>query len=769
MHVSESPYSSARGIVVFVAALSMAFAIDASAGQDDLFSRQRDDEAATNQSSGFTISFADGRRSFHPGEAIKLTFMFHRYDISPFNYEHCSGLGIADAVLDHSDGTADPQEDLWNNGVLGMQCGVLSGVMGGLANGYPPQPLIQFSVYLNQGVRFDRPGTYRFYVRSRHIRSPRDNRLPPLISNILTLDIVERDDAWELSTLERARRVLDTSTDQAANEEAARMISFLGTGGAIEDMASRFERVALWRDGMSRKINLNSYWLRGLYGARERGLVIARMEQELDTPDRDLSPRFVSQLAVLDLASRSRIRPLERPAYDARFHVYARRRLHVLKSADRLGEYLEQTFAYGAKSFSTPLSTFSLTPAFRDFPGDVEAALATLDRATQRTMLERERNWTMLHDRAFIPMLRRWISDADEGGPQDLALRLLFEVSPGEARQVSLDAFANSDAMVGILGTGLLPDRELPEFDDRFAVALETASTPAKYRLAIERIERFGSARIVNRVRRAYQRFPDARTCALAPPALAYFLRVAPAYARTQLPKIVTVIGNGEDCEQGLLPAVAERRMGPALEQIAITHLNHSDGWVVVDAARALLRHGTARAEEALWKAFEQWHNRWKGRVAELEADQRDSDYRTWEEVVEYELTHALTNGTAWRMNDAARSRPLALCLTNSCKGQVESDFADPGTSARLLVAPPRLPGGEPTFFVRDAGYAFLTSRAAMRSRMLLYAPGTSFVLSGSGWFPDDFWLPGEEDARHIAETRKYLESLGMKLIVRGQ
>jgi len=141
----------------------MAIAIDASAGQDEAFSRQRDDEAATNHSSGFTISFADGRRSFHPGETIKLTFTFHRYDISPANYEHCGGLGWADAVLDHADGTADPQDDIWNNGVLNTPCGVIGGVMGGLASGYP-RPPIQFSVYLNQGVRFDRSGTYRFYV-----------------------------------------------------------------------------------------------------------------------------------------------------------------------------------------------------------------------------------------------------------------------------------------------------------------------------------------------------------------------------------------------------------------------------------------------------------------------------------------------------------------------------------------------------------------------------------------------------------------------------
>ena len=40
-----------------------------------------------------------------------------RYDIPGFNYEHCGGLGNADAVLDHSDGTVNPQVDFENNGI----------------------------------------------------------------------------------------------------------------------------------------------------------------------------------------------------------------------------------------------------------------------------------------------------------------------------------------------------------------------------------------------------------------------------------------------------------------------------------------------------------------------------------------------------------------------------------------------------------------------------------------------------------------------------
>ena len=76
--------------------------------QDDAFIRQRQLEAEQNTSTGFSIAFADDQRALHPGETVKLVFTFRRNDISPFNYEHCHGMGIATAVLDHTDGTADP-------------------------------------------------------------------------------------------------------------------------------------------------------------------------------------------------------------------------------------------------------------------------------------------------------------------------------------------------------------------------------------------------------------------------------------------------------------------------------------------------------------------------------------------------------------------------------------------------------------------------------------------------------------------------------------
>jgi hypothetical protein len=741
----------------------MAVSSHPAAAQGDFFVQQRDAEATKNASTGFSISFADDRRSFHPGETIKLLFTFRRYDISPHNYEHCRGLGGADAVFDHSDGVADPQADFWTNGIIKRDCGLLSGLMGG------PGP-IEFPVYLNQAARFDRPGKYRLYARSRHrfIGQRGGLLLPPLISNILEFNIVERDQVWEATAFDQAIRIINFSSDAAARTEAARSISYLGTARAIDEMALRLYRNPVrWGDPSDRDIGFDSHWILGLYGSRARAQVVERLEQELDRAERYVSPWFVSHLALLELTRRVDSRPIDRSAYELQVRSYSTRHLAALKTAGDLRRDLEQTFAVTAEHKLTIGST-GLAPGFEGFPDDVEAAFATLSPIRQRTFLMTKRNWTMLHDPAFVPLLRRLTSATNRQGPQDIALRLLYDLAPLEGRQIALRELETPDSAVSISGALVLPDSQLPSFEVAFIQSLEQAKTAEEYGQAMDRIERFATGRIRTRVRRAYERFKGARSCKLAPASLAYFFRVAPAYAQAEVSNVMKEVYQGQQCETGVLPAIAERRVVPALEETAIAHLRHSNGWVVADAAGMLKRHGSARAEAPLWKALERWHERWKDQVVRLEEHQGNSDGMPWEEAVERDLTRALMEGTGWLKSESSARRLKSLCVTTICKVLVEQEFEYPETNPSITVHASELPRGEPTFIVHENGFASLASREALHRWLSLHPRETTFTWQKGGSFVelDEVWLPGEA-TRFFEETRSFLESRGMKLTPR--
>jgi hypothetical protein len=686
--------------------------------QDDPFVRQRDAEAAANESSGFSISFADSRRAFHPGETIPLVFTFRRLDVSPFNYEHCSGLGQADAVLDDPAGTTDPQLDLWANGIDVPVCGLLSGIIGGIVGVAGQQPLpmrpIEFRVDLNQGIRFDQPGRFRLYVRSHHRFLGQAGPIPKLISNILEFEILPRDTAWERRSLDDALRTLDSSADAKAKAEAGRTIRYLGTHDAVDETVER---------------RLDT---RGLYGAVDRVYVVNRMVTALDSPERQVSARFVSTLAILELTAREHSRAIDRAQFEATVRAYAIRRFTALKRANRLGQYLAEPGM---------LTPNGLPEAFAKFPDDVETTFSRLLPVAQRDLLESGRNWIVLHDPAFIPMLRRLAVGRDWEGPQAIALRLLSDLDPGEARRIALAELARHDSVVGISGLTVIPDRELPDLDVVFASSLEKARIPAEFSLAMDRIERFGTARILPRVRRAYERFPNARGCEMA---------------RRELQRVMTTVDSGPACYSGVFPPIADRRMSPAVEDAAIAFLSNSNPWIVSDATMMLERHGTARCESALWRALESIHDH-----PNMFGDDR------WMEQVEWLLAQALTGNPSWLSSEQSVRRVIALTRSKL----VESNMTQPlesATPATIRAYPPRLPHAEPTFSIASRAYVHASSRDALRRWLTLQPTGSAFtfeVVEPLAWRASvsDGWMPGESDTLY-EETRRFVESRGMTL-----
>ena len=332
---------------------------------------------------------------------------------------------------------------------------------------------------------------------------------------------------------------------------------------------------------------------------------------------------------------------------------------------------------------------------------------------------------------------------------------------------MALRELGKRDSSVGISGLSVLPDRQLPSFDSALVAWLEQARTAEEYGQALDRIERFATGRIVTRVRRVYERFKGARSCTLAPVALAYFFRVAPAYARAEIGNVMKEVGEGERCETGVMPAIAQRRMGPALEKTAISHLSHSEGWVVADAASMLQRHGSARAEAPLWQALDRWHTRWKDRAAKLEMDQDSADGMPWEEENERYLTTALMEGTAWLLNEPSARRLTSLCVTRRCKETVERAFRSSETNSNIAIYPSELPLGEPTLFAHEHTSVMLRSREALRRWLSLHEKGTTFTWEKNG--PpnfEDLWFPGEA-TRLFEETRSFVQSRGMKLMRR--
>ena len=147
--------------------------------------------------------------------------------------------------------------------------------------------------------------------------------------------------------------------------------------------------------------------------------------------------------------------------------------------------------------------------------------------------------------------------------------------------------------------------------------------------------------------------------------------------------------------------------------------------------------------------------------------DQRNSDGVPWDAALEYHLTEAIMQGTAWLLSDESARRLTSLCVTRRCKESIDQAFHYRPSSPSITVHPPELPRADPTFFVRAHTFSALPSRKALHRWLLLHPKGTTFTWEeDASCHIDNVWLSGE-GAGFFEETRSFVESRGMKVMRR--
>jgi hypothetical protein len=125
--------------------------------------------------------------------------------------------------------------------------------MGGGISSVPPMLSIEpatIALELNEWIRFDNPGAYRVRVVSHRVTSVKGSAQAPaspveVIANDLEITIAEPPSEWQKETLTYALKILDSARAplQPGREawESVKVLRYLGTPAAAQEMARRFE------------------------------------------------------------------------------------------------------------------------------------------------------------------------------------------------------------------------------------------------------------------------------------------------------------------------------------------------------------------------------------------------------------------------------------------------------------------------------------------------------------------------------------------------
>jgi hypothetical protein len=590
------------------------------------------------------LSLKNGQTVFREGEIIPLIAGYSssyekKYLANTREYDRGGRLsGMEVFCIDPAAGS-DPLADYFN------------GMMGFMGGGLSSEKVLSSDPYvvnleLNEWHSLP-PGSYRLRVVSHRVSVWSEKNLMgwggqpiPLRSNEVEFQVIGADPAWQAERLAMAERALDSAspTDEEA-KHGARVLRFLGSEAATRELARRF-----WA-GNDQPFGWDLKF--GLFGSPYRATAIEAMKTALLDPRHPVTQEFVQVLALLEIQSDPKY---QLPKYDEKnkealtkareAKMEALNKLiarHMSDAATVLQRKTAQARAVTANELLQ--ANVALDPVVKaELQQMLLASWASLPVRRQNELIEYR--WEQIGGPELLPILRQIAKGPSHHNPQTeqpdraSALRRMYEIAPGEARNLILREISNPTGDIGVNVLGMLPERELPQIEQPLIAKLQARSAnDVEYQL----LERYASARALAEIQSVYEAHRGEWACAPQDAMLRYFLRVNPEYG---VDHVRDAMGRRKvtGCYKFQLTGLKEDIRRPELERLAIAALNDPSPEVATDAAEALRQYGSQKAEAALWTRLEKFREQRKDRAD----DEQD------EAGLEQSLVRAIQSAQAW-------------------------------------------------------------------------------------------------------------------------
>jgi hypothetical protein len=508
------------------------------------------------------------------------------------------------------------------------------------------------------------PGSYRLRITGHRVSLPSENTKNPeartisLQSNEVEFQVVEASAEWQAEQLAASVHTLnsaDPSSDEA--KHAAKVLRFLGSEASTQELARRYWGSNDQPFGWDFKF--------GLFGSPHRTQAIESMKTALRDRRHPVTQEFLNNLALLEIQSDPKN---QLPAYDDKNpEVWTRARDAHFAAINKLVAKYTAEAAARIQTKSGQARAVTVTELLQsDTPPSpmaqaqlVEMLVASWDSlpVTRQNELIQYR-WERVGDPQLLPILRHIVDGGanlnhDANKPdRAAALRRIYELSPAEGRQRILRELANPRGDIDINVLGMLAERELPQLDVPLVTKIKAGNAlDTDFQL----LQRYASIEVLPEIQRVYSAHRGEWACIPQSAMLRYFLRIQPEYGVAQ---VEDALGQRKTtgCYTNQLVALEEDLRRPKLQQIAVRSLDDPSAELAANAAEALAKYGSPRAEAALWTRMVKFHEHWKNQSDELPWQGRNPDIQR-EARLEQVLVSAILNGQAWFVSEDAVRR----------------------------------------------------------------------------------------------------------------
>jgi hypothetical protein len=681
------------------------------------------------------LRLGDGRTQFHLGEIVPVELIFtseESREFSIFNPE-CEGRTTYQFHIEppeFSDRLVEADAGLF--GYFIDTCGH----GGSLAVNLKDSPIHARQI-LNEWFRIDKPGQYRVSVTSFRFS---------VSSNTVELVILPSDPEWEKAELERADELIRFPKEKPEHDQGCQIVRFLQTDAATTELIKRYVQ----NDCTA---NVEA----AIIGATDRGSVLRQLEDGIAAPNVPISPSYLRTLSIVSLyqqhpdwypnwikqsdnqktleaepksrlwSQKSAI-PSEELRYMQLVNSSLPRKTAQARAATLEGLLLvSKSLTSGPNALEIPAAIAS---AVREQLPETFSQLSGFQQGLVLSSL-----WPEVKAVAFIPVLKAIVDSNPPNPPRAIALRRLYELSPADGREAILRELSAAHPRVSIDVLGLLPDKELPEFDRMALRRLRTEIENKEYPPgASDYIERYASGAIAENLQGLINAEPQlvyesvgAAECQQQANLLAYFLRVRPSLGAEMLQKSMREPRKPNGCHTELLRRLVDRHMSAEVESVSLAALEDPEPRVVQSALFVLKQYGSVKAKDSLWQHFRIWSAAWQPRAKALELPDEREQIAT--EGAYFETLSA-PYGWITSVEDLRALR--TLCVSRQCVENADRAINYwPQGALQIIVSEPQ--GDEFNQKVGIANYfSVMGTIDRLKNKMSQYPKSSIFTIESS-------------------------------------
>lgn len=608
------------------------------------------------------LSLVDNKTSFRAGDPIRLILEFaadrEGYDV--------------DTVTDK---TGSPSDALFISPDTGVSHWLDEYLGGGrgfrdyfTVQKLSPAPT-RVEVTVNSVVRFDRPGRYSVWVRTRRVTQRKDlnDRAPraiTLTSNEVSFDVQPMSEADEAKEVQRLSAALDISRDVQSEEKLTQELSFL-TG----DISAR-EKVRRFLNSEGRSGNYFQNIGLGLYVARNRALVFELLEAAMRDPSRPVTYALLGTVTKLKqlrqnagllqkpAANVAMFDPIGDPQYNAIQDAY------VTELAAGLSKRTGKSQTTTAITILSRLSKTPETAALNEVRRVLVQQFQDLHPYDQEYLLRVY--WDQLHDPSLLPAIKQMLSSKGLASKNihDAALKRLIEMAPDEARSFVVSEVIDPTSLVDYeilrsLRDATLPETDAPLLEQIRRLSSSTRSFDVTYlKQKASLAARYATVGIYQSLMGLYQqsgaKWPlEARACLLA-----YFARYNENEALPLIEQVLAGIEPGQDFN--FLPDLTRLYYSDGIDAVLRKRLQSEELYAVRTAAWLMSKYGPAGDQQVIEARLERWRKEWQNRAAEAQTNLQGT--------AEREMVTALLRAKSWKASPEQAKELERNCITDFCR-----------------------------------------------------------------------------------------------------